>query len=440
MKRVAIIGGGVAGISSAVELIPHDLRITIFESDSFLGGRVAGGEGWDTGRHLVTTAHKEFLGLLETIGSKPTISLRPATIGTITRLRKPFWRLSIPLAGSVSPLAGLLGSTFLSFPQRFGAVGNLAATLNATPAPISDEDMMGDGKNSNFVEVVGETFESFMDQNDWVRLLRSRFGYPLVRSICNLDAEQAAVEPVLRAIKLILDDPVKLAGWTTGNVGKLVSEPAERYLDGKIDLKLNTSVLSIERDNSSWKVEANGRVDEFDLILLTIPPGNISTLSSSNNHFNYFKSVAEGISAKKIITTRASWKGFESLPGPILEPESPYVVWFAESGVDGNVVVDQVFSGVENGDMNSPAQLRKAYDQRVKKLFGHAERVSDIIVRPYASATPSIAPGVQRPRVRQGEGLYYAGDWLHTGLPPTLESAAIAGNMAAKAILEDCKN
>jgi predicted NAD/FAD-dependent oxidoreductase len=56
-------------------------------------------------------------------------------------------------------------------------------------------------------------------------------------------------------------------------------------------------------------------------------------------------------------------------------------------------------------------------------------------------ATFSLAPGQPaRPGVRTTvEGLFLAGDWIDTGLPGTIESAALAGHKAASAILEDWK-
>ena len=52
-------------------------------------------------------------------------------------------------------------------------------------------------------------------------------------------------------------------------------------------------------------------------------------------------------------------------------------------------------------------------------------------------ATFSLAPGQpSRPGVRTPvAGLFLAGDWIDTGLPGTIESAALAGHMAATAIL-----
>jgi uncharacterized protein with NAD-binding domain and iron-sulfur cluster len=53
-------------------------------------------------------------------------------------------------------------------------------------------------------------------------------------------------------------------------------------------------------------------------------------------------------------------------------------------------------------------------------------------------ATFSVAPGQPaRPAVTTPiAGLFLAGDWIETGLPATIESAAAAGHRAARAILQ----
>ena len=57
-------------------------------------------------------------------------------------------------------------------------------------------------------------------------------------------------------------------------------------------------------------------------------------------------------------------------------------------------------------------------------------------------ATFSVAPGQPgRPgTVTSVPGLFLAGDWIDTGLPATIESAAVSGHRAADAVFEYLRN
>jgi zeta-carotene desaturase len=77
------------------------------------------------------------------------------------------------------------------------------------------------------------------------------------------------------------------------------------------------------------------------------------------------------------------------------------------------------------------AELRRALPATA------ARRVLRSVVVKERRATFSLAPGEPaRPGTRTSlAGLYLAGDWIETGLPGTIESAARSGHLAAEAVL-----
>ena len=70
-QRVAIIGGGWAGLAAAVELCQHNIRVSLFESAPQLGGRARTvewkGMALDNGQHLMIGAYQQMLSLLKTL-------------------------------------------------------------------------------------------------------------------------------------------------------------------------------------------------------------------------------------------------------------------------------------------------------------------------------------------------------------------------------------
>ncbi|MFN4148668.1 MAG: FAD-dependent oxidoreductase, partial [Rhodocyclaceae bacterium] len=75
-RRVAIVGGGWAGLACAVELADADIEVDVFEASRTLGGRAravqADGLTLDNGAHLLAGAYRETLRLIEKVGAGRT--------------------------------------------------------------------------------------------------------------------------------------------------------------------------------------------------------------------------------------------------------------------------------------------------------------------------------------------------------------------------------
>jgi zeta-carotene desaturase len=108
----------------------------------------------------------------------------------------------------------------------------------------------------------------------------------------------------------------------------------------------------------------------------------------------------------------------------MLETETSHVT-LVSSGADAVVAL-------ENDGLIALAlrELRESLPE------ARAARVVSATVVKERRATYSLAPGQPKrpPTVTGVDGLVLAGDWVETGLPPTIEGAAISGRLAAEAI------
>src|SRR3989337_4580635 len=74
MKKIIIIGGGLAGLSAAVELITAGYHVTIIEQRRSLGGRAYSffdknaGLELDNGQHILMGCYENTFRFLEKIG------------------------------------------------------------------------------------------------------------------------------------------------------------------------------------------------------------------------------------------------------------------------------------------------------------------------------------------------------------------------------------
>ena len=78
--RVAVVGGGWAGIAAAVEAVARGHRVTLYETAAQLGGRArsveAGERLLDNGQHILIGAYRDTLALMRRVGVDPAEVLR----------------------------------------------------------------------------------------------------------------------------------------------------------------------------------------------------------------------------------------------------------------------------------------------------------------------------------------------------------------------------
>src|SRR5262245_7469313 len=120
--KVAVLGGGYAGMAAAVTLAGAGIPVTVFEAGKVLGGRARRTEHpeatLDNGLHILIGAYVETLRLMRLVGADPDERL----------LRLPFtWRIhgrfSLEAAALPAPLnlaAGLLTARGLPLKERLG--------------------------------------------------------------------------------------------------------------------------------------------------------------------------------------------------------------------------------------------------------------------------------------------------------------------------------
>lgn len=77
--RIAIIGGGWAGLAAAVRAVDQGHRVTLLEASAALGGRARSieqhGQRFDNGQHILIGAYAQTLALMRQVGVDPEQAL-----------------------------------------------------------------------------------------------------------------------------------------------------------------------------------------------------------------------------------------------------------------------------------------------------------------------------------------------------------------------------
>ncbi len=436
-KRIGIIGGGVAGLTASLTAADHGAEVTLFEALPHLGGRAAGGPGFDTGRHLATSAYHDFLELTDRLGSTSALNLLPIAIGAASGRRRLYWHLAAPTSHRATPLLNLLTSSFLPLTDRGGAITALMRTLTSNPEETNDDTLTGNEDDDSILRSHDLTAAEHWKRTGWPRRLVERLGIPLVLGMMNAKPEQAASAPFITALRRIFSDRQRRAGWTRGDRESLITAPAGECLAGAgVKIMLRTAVRALHRSDGKWWIEPTGTTRfSFDAVVVTPPPWMLGFLKDCSEAVRLL-SAADKVKANGIITLRSRFKTVDALPGPLAEEGEERAIWFAEPSPGGEVLVERVISALPPGTKPDLSTLKRDFLPRAEQMLGASDPAGEVTIRWYPRATPLLTPDTPRPLLRQGEGFYYAGDWSATGLPATLESAARAGKIAGRCAAE----
>ena len=121
--RIAVIGGGYAGMAAAATLASAGARVTVFEAGTVVGGRArrieARGRELDNGQHILLGAYSELLRLMRLVGVPSEVVLRiPLELRYADGFAFRSWWLGPPFG----LLGGLLAARGIPMSERLGAV------------------------------------------------------------------------------------------------------------------------------------------------------------------------------------------------------------------------------------------------------------------------------------------------------------------------------
>jgi len=426
-RKIAVIGGGVAGLAAAFEAADAGANVTLLEMAPHLGGRAAGGTSFDTGRHLVSTAYTDFLWLTERIGSLNTLTLIPQQYGILAKRRVLWWQIG-SMAG---PGLSLLASPLLPLNVRFSSLPVLLKTLRAAPAEPTDDELAGQ-PGEPFPALPSPSVAERLAELGWPRKLYERIGEPVAIGMLNAQPEEVSFAPYLAALKRVFADPERKSGWVRGNCGNLLTDPAPAALESTgVRVLLSTRVSSVNREGDGWRIESDGSGERFDAVIIALPLNKL-TLLENCREAEQLVEASQDVGGKTIVTCRGHFNDIEAMPGYFADSSGERAIWFAEPHPEGGVLVERVISGLPEEWRKTPAEMIEDFTDRAGIIWRGARPVKTSL-RWYPLATPTLRPGLRRPTARIAEGgLYYASDASATGLPATLESAARAGRLAGR--------
>ena len=436
-----VVGAGVAGLAAATMLAEAGTRVLVLEARGIVGGRATAfrdretGELVDNGQHVLFGCYHETFTLLRRIGAEANVRVQPALEvpyidpeGKRSVLRCP----EIP-----SPLHLLAGVL------RWDAIGlaDRLRVLGVAPPLLRARTQLSRGE----VDRTPGTVAAWLDRHHQRGRLREWLWEPLAVAALNQAPEEAAAAPFVTVLGHMFGPDPRFASIALPlkPLNEMYAEPSVRYIEehgGAV--RLNALARIRIGAGGVEAVEVRGETFPAACVIAAVPWFALGTLLTGDTAvMQPIVERAQAMDAKPIVTVNLWYdravmeEAFVGLPGRQMHWVFDKRFAFGESASHLSLVASGADSLV---GLDRDALVSLAAREVAAAIPGArtATLVRGTVIRE-KRATFSLAPGQPaRPGVTTPvRGLFLAGDWIDTGLPGTIESAALAGHLAAHSII-----
>lgn len=412
--RVAVIGGGLAGLAAAVELKEAGLAVELFERGRLLGGRATsftvGGEEVDNGQHVFLGCCTAFIDFARRLGLAGRLHLQDRfDVRVFAPERSPS---RLRAAGLPAPWH--LAAGFL----RYGELGwidklRVARTLLAAARRQDDEAAFG----------------KWLRAEHQSKAALRAFWVPFFVPALNAPLDQVSVGEAAFVIATAF-----MASAGAGRFGFL-TVPLVRLAEAAADrldvLHLRVLATAIERSSSGdvtgiWTAE---RLRPFDGVVAAVPPDRLARLLGDLN--SYRLPPLDGYVSRPIVDVHL-WHDRGRLGFDFAALLDSPVQWVFEKA-PGYLCCSLSNAGrlVAQPENDLVRLCWAEVCARIPALSGAELRRGAATRSRDATYTPPTR--VPRPGPETAAAnLTVAGSWTDTGWPDTMESAVRSGQAAAR--------
>jgi zeta-carotene desaturase len=434
---VTVIGAGVAGLSAACALAEAGFAVRLVERRGYLGGRASSylhpgvGEVIDNCQHALIGAYTNLMGFYRRIGVADKIHWSP----DMTMIEPGGRRSALGPSWLPAPLHGL-PKLMTAHAFTLADKAALARAFAAMMRPIPQDST--------------ENLADWLKRHGQTRGAMERFWRLVLASALNSDLDQISVQYAAMVIRGLFMDSAEagVMGMSTVPLSELYAGVAPYLKELGGDVLLNTFVDGADWDEetSQWNVRTRTGELLSNFVVLALP----------------FEATAQ------LLPTLPPVEGADALAAQIERHEHWPIcsvhLWFDReiTELEHAVLLDREIHWMYN---QSRLQKRggnyielvvsatrafaalprqAAIDQALRELAEFFPRVKEAKLEKVAlikevRATFGVPPGIDAARpsaISPWPKLFLAGDWVRTGWPSTMESAARSGHLAAEAVCE----
>ncbi len=428
---IALIGGGLAGLSAAAGLVDRGLEVKLFEKEPFLGGRASSfswnGKKVDIGQHLHAAAFNNYLEFLKKIGLGDEIWTQGRLEAPLINRERVKGTLKAGyLSAPIHLFSSFLTYPFLGFRDKISCVRPYLEALS--------------GERSS---AEGKTFADWLSSKGVTQNALEKIWNPPILATLNAPTSKVDASMGLMIVKRVLMDKEE------GRLGALraplsdIGRGAAEYIEDKGgEVFTSTGVESLEAKEGGGfglKLESGKKI-EAGCCISALPVPELEEILSNGME----EKVSLGSSG-------FDWDPIVNVN--LFYPESPFeefflgtvdtdIQWLFDAGKirggeEGHLTIS--ISHAREEIEEDPERLARRMDETLRGLFPKAlgeTQLEDFLVVKQKRATFRPSPGIQdrRPGTETSlPGFFLAGDWTDTGWPSTMEGAVRSGLNACEA-------
>lgn len=420
IKKCIVIGGGIAGLTSAAYLTNKGFSVTLLESTPKLGGRAysfkdqISNDVIDNGQHILMGCYTNTLKFIKLIGAEDNfIFQKYLEVNFLKSGSSPIKLKSFGVLYPLNILFGLLHFKAITFRDRVSIIRFMIKIPIVSSKRLKDRN-------------VREWLES---ENQSEEVIKSLWQIIAVGAL-NTDIENASA---------VTFRDILIQIFFSGNFSSTIILPkyglSQSYVNDAVKfieknkgiLQLSSSVeeLVISENNIVEIITTKKKYKDFDYVILAVPLYSLRKLLpdeiTPDINFEYSSILNVHIWLKN---------------NPLTEPfygliDSP-VHWIFNKDSHINIVISNA-----NHLMEKTADEIYELCMRELKLFTvileSDVQYFKVLKEKRATFIPANQIINSRPSSKTKiNNLFLAGDWTDTGLPSTIESAVKSGKIAAE--------
>ncbi len=435
MRRIVVVGGGLAGIAAAFDCARAGADVTLLESRGRLGGAAYSftrdGVVADNGQHVFLRCCTAYRQLLEQIDATDLVTMQARlSIPVLAPGGKVAWLRRSNLPAPLHLARSLARYSFLGLRQRF----SLARAMQALGA-VDPDDPVADGRS------FGDWLSEHGQDDESVEAMWELIARPTL----NLRAADASLAQAAYVFQegLLHDAAAGDVGYARVPLGQIHDVAAQRALKRVgVEVRLRAGATAIVPDADGFRVEISGSPTlAADAVILAVPHTRVARLLPAESGLDSARLA--GLGTSPIVNLHVAYDR-RVLSLPFAAGVRTPVQWVFDRTESAGLTRGQFLAiSLSAADAELEMTVEELRDRYLRALAELLPAARDAVAETFFvtrehAATFRAVPGARalRPGPQTAiPGLILAGAWTDTGWPATMEGAVRSGRAAAHAAL-----